>query len=268
MIIPKFEYKLFISEAVGTAVLLFCGLNIVIFNWGDGSVVAKLIPSGFIRTILTGFLFGCVGCLIALSWVGKISGAHINPAVSIAFWLRGKMKTNALIGYILAQMIGAVIGCLPLLLIWDNNQGRSMQYGITLPGTAGVGVAFLSEVLATAALIFYLYMFIGTKKLRNYTPFGIPVLYAILNIPFAARSGDSTNPARSFGPAVITGDFSHYWLYWAAPVVGVLLITIYFKRRRVNRVYEMESARISYHESPTPESLKTGGLGEEMFSLP
>jgi aquaporin Z len=267
MVIPKFEYRLFISEAVGTALLLFGGLSIVIFNWGEGSVVAKMIPSVLARTILTGFMFGCVGCLVSLSPVGRISGAHINPAVSIAFWLRGKMKTNAMIGYIVGQMLGAVAGCLPLIWIWGQ-QGASIQYGITLPGKAGVGVAFLSEVLATASLIFYLYIFISRKKLRNYTPYGIPILYSILNIPFAARSGDSTNPARSFGPAVITANFSHYWLYWVAPLVGVILVTLYFKRRRVNRAYGIESARISYHDSPTPESLKTGELTEEVFALP
>jgi len=257
MVIAKFEYKLFLSEAIGTALLLFGGLNIVIFNWGEGSVVAKLIPSVLARTILTGFMFGCVGCLVSLSPVGKISGAHINPAVSIAFWLRGKMKTNAMIGYIVGQMLGAAIGCWPLLFIWGD-QGRSIQYGITLPGEAGVGRAFISEILATACLIFYLYIFIGRKNLRNYTPYGIPILYSILNIFFAAPSGDSTNPARSFGPAVITGNFSFYWLYWVAPVIGVILITALFKWKRVNRVYKMESARVSYHDSPTPESLTTG----------
>ena len=262
MVIPKFDYKLFISEAVGMALLLFFGLNIVIFNWGDGSAVAQWIPSAVIRNILTGFMFGCVGCLIALSPVGKISGAHINPAVSLAFWLRGKMNTTTMMGYVIAQMTGAVIGCIPLLLIWGE-QGSSIQYGITLPGKNGVAVAFISEVFATAALIFYLYIFIGRKRLRNYTPFGIPFLYSILNILVASNSGDSTNPARSFGPAVITGNFSYYWLYWAAPFLGVILVTLYFRRKRVNRVYRIESARISYHDSATPESLKTGELEEE-----
>ena len=258
MVLPRFDYKLFASEAAGTALLLFFGLSIVIFNWGEGSVVAKMIPSEFIRTILTGFMFGCVGCLVSLSFVGRISGAHINPAVSIAFWLRGKMKTNAMIGYVVGQMIGAAVGCFPLLFIWGE-QGRSIQYGITLPGST-TGHAFVSEILATACLIFYLYIFIGRKKLRNYTPFGIPILYSFLNNFFAAPSGDSTNPARSFGPAVITGNFSFYWLYWAAPIIGVILITALFKWRRVNHMYKMESARISYHESTTAESLKTGEL--------
>jgi aquaporin Z len=259
MVIAKFEYKLFLSEAIGTALLLFGGLNIVIFNWGEGSVVVKLIPSVLARTILTGFMFGCVGCLVSLSPVGKISGAHLNPAVSIAFWLRGKMKTNAMIGYIVGQMLGAAIGCWPLLFIWGD-QGRSIQYGITLPGETGVGRAFISEILATSCLIFYLYIFIGRKNLRNYTPYGIPILYSILNIFFAAPSGDSTNPARSFGPAVITGNFSHYWLYWVAPVIGVILITGLFKWKRVNRIYKIESARVSYHNSATAESLTTGEL--------
>lgn len=156
-------------------------------------------------------------------------------------------------------MIGAVVGCLPLLIIW-HDQGRSIQYGITLPGIRGVGHAFLSEVLATSCLIFYLYIFIGRKKLRNYTPFGIPILYSILNIFFAGPSGDSTNPARSFGPAVIAENFSHYWLYWAAPIVGVLLVTAFFKWRRVHQFYRIESARISYHDSPTPQSLKQGDV--------
>jgi aquaporin Z len=262
MVISKFDYKLFIAEAVGVALLLFCGLSIVIFNWGENSVVAEYIPSVFARNILTGFMFGSVGTLIALSPVGKYSGAHLNPAVSIAFWLRGKMSTYAMVGYIIAQMTGAVVGCLPLLVLWGE-EGSSIQYGVTLPGKNGVGIAFLSEVFATAALIFYLYIFIGRKKLRDYTPFGIPFLYSFLNIIVAANSGDSTNPARSFGPAVITGNFSYYWVYWAGPVLGVILVTGYFRRRRVNKMFHIESARISYHDSATPESLKTGELEEE-----
>jgi aquaporin Z len=158
-------------------------------------------------------------------------------------------------------MLGAILGCVPLIFLWGN-QGSSIQYGITLPGQQGLLAAFISEVLATGALIVYLYIFIGRKELRNYTPYGIPFLYGFLNIFFAAPSGDSTNPARSFGPAVIAGNFKYYWLYWAAPVVGVLIATLYFKRRRIRHIYHMEAARISYHDSATPESLKQGELRE------
>src|SRR6516225_7360463 len=112
MLKKSIEARLLISEAVGTGCLLFFGLSIVIFNWGEGSPVASWIPSEGLRRLVTGFLFGLIGCLVTLSPVGKISGAHINPVVSMAFWLRGKMRASTMIGYILSQMIGAIIGCL------------------------------------------------------------------------------------------------------------------------------------------------------------
>jgi len=251
MVIPKSKWKLFLSEATGVAILLFFGLSIVIFNWGEGSIVARKFPSPLFRTALTGFMFGSVGCLVTLSPVGRISGAHINPVVSIAFWLRGKMSFNTTIGYILGQMTGAVAGCLPLLL-WGN-MGKSIQYAITLPGSRGVLMAFLGEVFVTGSLILYLYIFIGSKKLRNLTPYGIPFLYCILNLLEAPLSGDSTNPARSFGPAVISGNFDYYWLYWLAPLTGTVIVTLIFRIRRLRRVYRMDKARVSYHNRPSPE---------------
>jgi aquaporin Z len=252
----KSDWKLFAVEAIGTGLLLFFGISIVILNWGEGSVVAKLIPSKPARRLLTGFLFGTVGCLVTISPVGKFSGAHINPAVTLAFWLRGKIKTVTMLGYILSQLIGAVIGTIPML-IWGK-QGESIQYGITLPGSAGLTAAFIGEIIVTACLIIYLYLFIGTKRLRNYTPYGIPFLFAFLTWAEAALSGCSTNPARSFGPALIAGNFTDHWIYWIAPVIGVIIVTLFFKWLRMNRIYKMESARVSYHDYPTSPSLKTG----------
>jgi len=256
MAVLKSDWKLFVAEAIGTCLLLFFGLSIVIFNWGEGSVMANLIPSEPVRRLFTGFLFGLVGCLVTISPVGKYSGAHINPAVTLAFWLRGKIKFDTMIGYVLSQLFGGIIGCLPLLA-WGK-QGKSIEYGITLPGNAGVTSAFIGEIIATACLIIYLYVFIGRKQLRNYTPYGIPFLYAILVWLEAPLSGCSTNPARSFAPALIVGNFIDHWVYWIAPVIGVIIVTLFFRWRRINRIYKMESARVSYHDYPTSPSLKTG----------
>ncbi|MFI5153063.1 MAG: MIP/aquaporin family protein [Chitinophagales bacterium] len=260
MIKSTFEPRLFFSEAIGTACLLFFGLSIVIFNWGDGSPVKAWIPLEGLRRLVTGFLFGSVGCLVTLSPVGKISGAHINPVVSLAFWLRGKMRTSTMIGYILSQMIGAVIGSFPLLLWGDT--GRSIQYGITLPGNNGLASAVLGEAITTAGLILYLYTFIGTKKLRNYTPFGIPVLYGLMTWAEGPVSGCSTNPARSFGPALVALNFSFYWMYWIGPLAGMLIITWVFRVRKMRRVFKMEAARLSYHNRPASENIKTGDFKE------
>ena len=118
-------------------------------------------------------------------------------------------------------------------------------------------MAFLGEVFVTGSLIFYLYVFIGSKKLRDYTPYGIPFLYALLNFLEAPLSGDSTNPARSFGPAVIALNFDYYWIYWLGPLTGTIIITLVFRIRRINRVYRMDKARVSYHNSPTPKELQS-----------
>ena len=246
---------LFGAEFIGTALLLLVGLSIVIFDWGTGSIMTNLIPSEPLRRVVTGFLFGTTGCLITLSPVGKISGAHINPAVSVAFWLRGKMKTPVMIGYVCSQMLGAVVGCLPLLL-WGD-QGKSIHYGNTEPGNAGLMAAFLGEVLTTIALITTIFLFVGNKKLRDYTPYTMPFLYAFMVWKEAPFSGCSTNPARSFGPAVVSQVYSDYWLYVAAPLTGVLLVVGVFRLLRLHQYYHLEAARISYHESPTPIALKT-----------
>lgn len=203
-------------------------------------------------------LFGSTGCLITLSPVGKISGAHINPAVSIAFWLRGKMKTYALLGYVTAQMLGAAVGCLPLLL-WGSF-GKTIKYGITLPGSAGVTTAFTGELLTTALLVIVVFVFVGSKKLRNYTPFTIPILYSFMVWAESPYSGCSTNPARSFGPALLNNFFAGYWIYAAAPLLAALIITFAFRLLRLHKWLHIKAARISYHNSPTHEGIKSGDV--------
>ena len=242
--------RLFLSEFIGTALLLSAGLSVVIFIWGDGSVVAPWIPSVGLRRLITGFFFGCTGCLVTLSPVGKISGAHINPAVSIAFWLRGKMRFSMMVGYIISQLLGAAAGCLPLLL-WGQ-QGKSIGYGNTIPVRHYYAAAFLGETLTTMCLITVIFIFVGSEKLRRYTPFTIPFLYAFMVFAETAFSGCSTNPARSFGPAVISENFTGYWIYWAAPLTGVLLTVGIFRALRLHRYYQLHAARISYHHHALP----------------
>lgn len=254
----KTMLPLFAAEFIGTAMLLSVGLSFVILDWGTGSMVARIIPSPDARRLLTGFLFGCTGCLVTLSPVGKISGAHINPAMSFAFWLRGKMKKNALIGYVVSQMLGAAVGCIPLLL-W-RQQGRSIQYGITLPGTAGITAAFVGELITTAALVIVVFVFVGSKTLRNYTPFTMPFLYSFMVWAETIYSGCSTNPARSFGPALISHNFNGYWIYVTSPLLAAFVVTAIFRLLRLHQFLHIKAARISYHDSETHESIRSGDV--------
>ncbi|MHB8458324.1 MAG: aquaporin, partial [Acidimicrobiales bacterium] len=115
------------SEMIGTALLVGIGLSIVIFDFGRGSPVSAVLPSAAARRALTGGLFGATGMTIALSPVGRISGAHINPVVSIAFWAERTLPTRALLAFMASQLLGATLGATPLLL-WGE-MGRSIAYG-------------------------------------------------------------------------------------------------------------------------------------------
>ncbi|HVQ16180.1 MAG TPA: aquaporin, partial [Vicinamibacterales bacterium] len=165
--------QLYLSEAAGTALLVLGGLSVVIFMFGTGSAMERLLPSVVLRRIITGFLFGCVGGSIALSRVGSVSGAHINPAVTLGFWLMQKLDTRTAIGYVVAQLGGAALGALPLLA-WGA-MGRSVDFGATVPGEGYMTTdALLGEVVTTFALVTGLCIFIGFRELRRFTPFLMP----------------------------------------------------------------------------------------------
>src|SRR5574341_435156 len=157
-------WPLWCSELVGTALLVGVGCSLVVLDFGEASPTVALLPDAAARRAITGFLFGGVGALIAISRVGKISGAHLNPVVTLAFWLEGRMRGSVATGYVLAQMIGGALGALPLRL-WGA-MGASVAYGATTPGSAGPCVAAVGEVGATFLLVAGLLLFLGHARLR------------------------------------------------------------------------------------------------------
>jgi aquaporin Z len=221
-------WLLFGAEFMGTALLVAVGLSFVILAFGQDSPMVQLMPSAGLRRLTTGFLFGSTGALISLSPLGKESGAHLNPAVTLAFWLMGKLRARHALGYIVSQLTGAVVGALPLLA-WGA-MGRSVAFGATLPG-AGYGVcwALLGEVATTCALIVGLFFFLRHRRLRPFTPALFPILYAVMVFLEAPISGTSTNPARSLGPAVISGTWHGWWIYWLGPLLGTALGVAFFR---------------------------------------
>jgi aquaporin Z len=162
-------WRVFAAELVGTALLVLVGLSLVILMFGAGSPVAAALPSEGGRRLVTGFLFGSTGALIALSPVGERSGAHINPVVTLAFRLFGKIDLPTTVGYIVAQLGGAILGALPLLA-WGA-MGRSVAFGATLPGAGySTGTVLLGEVLTTFTMVTLLIVFLGFRQIRPYTP--------------------------------------------------------------------------------------------------
>jgi aquaporin Z len=241
-----FPWRVYLSELVGTALLVLVGLSLVILMFGAGTPMARLVPGEGLRRLITGFLFGTTGACIALSPVGNASGAHINPAVTLAFRLMGKLDLRTTLGYIGAQLIGAVVGSLPLLF-WGA-MGKSVDFGATVPGASiTFTTAFLGEMVTTFTMVALLAVFLGFRHLRPFTPGIFPPLYAIMVWAESPISGTSTNPARSLGPAVVSGEWQGWWIYWAGPLAGMLLAVLacsaLAKKIEVAKLYYFDTDR-------------------------
>jgi aquaporin Z len=240
----KFNWPIFWYEMLGTGLLLLIGLSLVILMFGNGSPLIRLIPDIGERRIITGFLFGSTGALIAISPIGKVSGAHINPVVTMAFLLFDKISRRTALSYVLGQFAGALAGCIPLLA-WGA-MGRSISFGATMPGQGfTISTVILGEIITTFTMITLLSLFLGYRNLRPYTPAIFPILYSIMSYFEGGLSGTSTNPARSFGPSVISGYWDYWWIYWIGPVTGAFLATLvmsfFAKRITEAKLYHFDS---------------------------
>jgi len=243
---PRVPWQPLVAEMIGTGLLMLLGLSVVIVMFGDGSTIAALVPSVTVRQVVSGFVFGTVGALITVSPVGKESGAHLNPAVTFGFWMMRKMEAPLALGYVAAQLAGAIVGALPLLA-WGE-MGRSVAYGATVPGHGyTLRAVLLGEAATTFTLIVGLCAFLGARALRPFTPALIPFLYAIMVPLESSISGTSTNPARSLGPAVVSGVWDGWWVYWAGPLLGTLaalvIVEAFIDRIEVAKLYYFQTDR-------------------------
>lgn len=262
---PAHAWRLWLAEFIGTGLLVGAGLSAVIIgNSPSGPVAPLLSPPQ--RLALTGFLFGSIGALIAISPIGKISGAHINPIVTLAFVVRRRMRPWLAAGYLAAQLAGAIAGAAPLLA-WGQ-LGEQVSFGATAPGRShGALAAAGGETVTSIALIVLLFAFVGSRRLRAWTPLLFPPLYALMVFLEAPVSGTSTNPARTLGPAVISGVWRGWWVYWAGPIAGAL-IGVALTRLHPLRLLEVDVPKVYHFEHDPHGLLKWHGEGKNLTGWP
>ena len=211
------------SEFFGTVFLVFCVVGVVAGMFGGGSPVPRAVPSAPVRLFLTGLLLGGAGWLVAVSPPGRLSGAHLNPAVSLGFWVLGKMHHRDFAGYAAGQMLAAPAGAFLGQAVFGA-WARQVHDAALHPGPSiGPATAFLAEMGATFGLTFLVYTFVSHKPLMRWTPAMATVAVGLLVWLDGSVSGGGMNPARWFGPAAAAGDWRLFWVYLGAPLLGSAL---------------------------------------------
>jgi aquaporin NIP len=205
--------KKLLAEFAGTFFLVFAG---------TGAIVINQETNGAIGHMGIAFTFGLIVCVLVYAF-GNISGAHLNPAVSIGLWSAGKFELKELPGYILAQLAGAFAATLSLKWFFPMNK----LLGTTLPYNDSWKMAFGMEFILTFLLVFVILRIVVSGD-KYATVGGIVIGFVILlEAMFAGPvSGASMNPARSLAPAIVSGATQHLWAYVFATIGGGLVAAI------------------------------------------
>jgi aquaporin Z len=225
----------YLAEAAGIAFFVTCaGAFTVLLEHPSSPVRQLLAPYHFGRRAIMGGLMGLVIVVIIYSPWGQRSGAHINPAVTAAFWQLGKLRRPDALWYLLFQVLGAVSTALLLkyLLLRPWYGHPAVDYVLTLspPGPNGWWLAWGAEFLITGALMGTSLLMLHSARLKRWTGWVTGLLIALYIIFETPYSGMSLNPARSLASAVAAGNFHGYWIYLTAPVAGAWVATALFRR--------------------------------------
>ncbi|ULQ51678.1 aquaporin Z [Flavihumibacter fluvii] len=223
------QTKPLLAEFLGTAWLVLGGCG--------SAVLAAAFPAVGIGLLGVSLAFGLTVVTIAYA-LGPISGAHLNPAVSIGLWAAGKFNVGSLVGYIIAQVLGGIAGAGILYLIASGQDGFSLTGGFAAngfgehsPGKYSMSAALVCEIAMT---FFFLLIILGATAKRASAGFGglaIGLGLTLIHLISIPVTNTSVNPARSTSQAIFVGDWAigQLWLFWVAPIAGALLAGFVYK---------------------------------------
>lgn len=224
----------FVAEALGTALLVLVAVGVATLTFGF-KLTGGSISAGVLTTATA---FGFV--LMALAYtLGPVSGAHVNPAVTMGFLVSGRMKLGEAIGYWVAQFVGGIVGAVVLWAIVSSAPGYSTsKVGLGTDGWGkasilgiGVGGAFATEVVLT--FVFVLIVLSATSRIGSPGFAGLVIGVGLTSVHLLGipLTGTSVNPARSLGPAIIVGGeaIKQVWLFIVAPPIGGALAALAYR---------------------------------------
>jgi glycerol uptake facilitator-like aquaporin len=218
--------RAYLSEFLGTTALLFTVVTVVRWLFGNDSALARALPGLHLRIALVGLAVGILLWLLIISPLGRSSGGHFNPAVTVSFWLLGALPGKDVAPYATAQLLGSVAGTALGRLLWGPIVRHSpIAYAVIQParGTTALLVLIVeavSIVLLMAAVTFFL----ARPALARWTPAVVGVAVAALISATGAWTGGSFNPARQLGPALLSDQPAFLAIYLVGPLAGALAL--------------------------------------------
>ena len=200
--------KNYLAEIIGTFCLIFCGTGAIIINQESGGVISH---------VGVAITFGLIVMAMIFS-LGSISGAHFNPAVTIAFWVAKEFPAKEIFPYIVSQLAGAMLASGLLHLLFPLNQ----LLGSTMPAGSEMQ-SFILEIVLTFILMFVILQVAKGSKEQGLFAGLIIGFVVLLEAMFAGPiCGASMNPTRSIAPAIVSGHLEHLWIYILAPLLGAI----------------------------------------------
>jgi aquaporin Z len=197
------------------------------------SPLQQALPHPLLRRFVMGLAMGLTAIAIIYSPWGKQSGAHINPSTTLTFYRLGKVAPWDAFFYVLFQFIGGIIGAFAATMVlsaWVSHP--SVNYVVTVPGEAGVILAFLAEIAITFILMTVILRVLGNARWHKLTGLCAGILVATYITLEAPISGMSMNPARTFASALSAQVWSALWIYFTAPLIGMLAAAELYQRRK------------------------------------
>ena len=236
----------YVMEGVELGLYMISACAFVVLLQYPTSPVHQAFPNPTLRRILIGIAMGMTAIGIIYSPLGQRSGAHFNPAVTLTFFRLGKVEFWDAAFYGAAQFIGGLLGVvLSALFLGELLAHPSVRYAVTVPGMAGVGVAFLAEVVISFLQMSVILRFSNNPRLARFTGLFAGAMIATYIGLEAPYSGMSMNPARTFASALPAQIWTALWLYFTAPPLGMLLAAeLYVRQYGIHKVF---CAKLHHH---------------------
>jgi aquaporin Z len=220
----RHHYPEYLMEAAGLGFFMIAASVATVFLEHPLSPLRQAIADPWLRRLIIGVAMGLTAMAIIYSPWGKQSGAHINPAVTFTFFRLGKIQGWDALFYVVAQFIGGLLGVLlAALVLKDAITDPTVNYIVTIPGSGGPIVAFLAELGISFGLMLMVLFVSNSPNRGQYTGLFAGILIAVYITLEAPLSGMSMNPARTLASAIPAQNWTALWVYFTAPLFGMLL---------------------------------------------